>query len=106
MFDLTEEQRDLQLSIRRFARREVRWKARKLDNAPPGTVDWELLNKSCAFGLISGHMPYEYGGTMDHLDMALTLEEMARWDGGIATLLAANSQAQARGERGWTSGDI
>ena len=95
MFELTEEQQDLQISIRRFARREVRWKARKLDNAPPGTVDWELLKKSCDFGLISGHLPREYGGTMDPLCMALILEEVARWDGGIATLLAANSQAQA-----------
>ena len=95
MFELTEEQQDLQISIRRFARREVRWKARKLDNASPGTVDWELLKKSCDFGLISGPIPCEYGGTMDPLCMALTLEEVARWDGGIATLLAANSQAQA-----------
>ena len=95
MFELTEEQRDLQTSIRRFARREVRWKARKLDNAPPGTVDWELLQKSCDFGLISGHLPPKHGGTMDPLSAAIVLEEIAHWDGGFATLLAANSQAQA-----------
>lgn len=95
MFELTEEQRDLQSSIRRFARREVRWKARKLDNAPPGTVDWELLKKSCDFGLISGQLPVEYNGTMDRLSTAIVLEEIAHWDGGFATLLAANSQAQA-----------
>ena len=95
MFELTEEQQDLQSSIRRFARREVRWKARKLDSAPPGTVDWELLQKSCDFGLISGQLPVEYNGTMDHLATAIVLEEIAHWDGGFAALLAANSQAQA-----------
>ena len=95
MFELTEEQRALQDSIRRFARREVRWQARKLDNAPLGTVDWELWRKSCALGLLSGRLPPRYQGTMEMLDTAIVLEELARWDGGTATLLAANSQAQA-----------
>jgi alkylation response protein AidB-like acyl-CoA dehydrogenase len=95
MFELSEEQRALQDSIRRFARREVRWQARKLDNAPPGTVDWELLRKSCDLGLLSGRLPPRYQGTLDMLDAALALEELAHWDGGTATLLAANSQAQA-----------
>lgn len=94
MFELTEAQRDLQLSIRRFARREVRWKARKLDHAPPGTVDWELLRQSCDFGLISGQIPLDYGGTMDAMSTAIALEEIAHWDGGFATLLSANGQAQ------------
>ncbi len=94
MFELTEEQRDLQLSMRRFSRREVRWKARKLDHAPPGTVDWELFRQSCDFGLISGQIPLDYGGTMDPMSTAIALEEIAHWDGGFATLLAANGQAQ------------
>ncbi len=94
MFELTEEQQDLRLSIRRFSRREVRWKARKLDHAPPGTVDWELLRQSCDFGLVSGHIPLDYGGTMDPMSTAIALEEIAHWDGGFATLLAANGLAQ------------
>ncbi len=94
MFELTEEQQDLRLSVRRFSRREVRWKARKLDHAPPGTVDWELLCQSCDFGLISGQLPLAYGGTMDPLSTAIALEEIAHWDGGFATLLSANGLAQ------------
>jgi len=47
MFELTEEQQAVCTSMRRFAQRELRWRARKLDTAPPGTVDWELLRKSC-----------------------------------------------------------
>jgi alkylation response protein AidB-like acyl-CoA dehydrogenase len=94
MFELTEEQQDLQLSMRRFSRREVRWKARQLDQAPPGTVDWELLRQSCDFGLISGQIPLDYGGTMDPLSTAIALEEIAHWDGGFAALLSANGLAQ------------
>jgi alkylation response protein AidB-like acyl-CoA dehydrogenase len=94
MFELSEAQQAVQASIRRFARRELRWRVRKLDTAPPGTVDWDLLRKSCAFGLLSGQLPARYEGTLDRLSAAIALEEIARWDGGFATLLAANSLAQ------------
>ena len=71
MFELTEEQQAVCTSMRRFAQRELRWRARKLDAAPPGTVDWELLRKSCDFGLLSAHLPPHYGGTMDRLSAAI-----------------------------------
>lgn len=95
MFALTEEQQAVQAGVRRFARRELRWRARKLDNAPPGTVDWELLRTSCDVGLISGQLPPHYGGTMDRLSAVIALEELAHWEAGTATLLASNSLAQA-----------
>jgi len=94
MFALTEEQQAVRTSMRRFAQRELRWRARKLDSAPPGTVDWELLHKSCDFGLLSAQLPPHYGGTMDRLSAALAAEELARWEAGVATLLASNSLAQ------------
>src|ERR1041385_6600739 len=67
MFALTEEQQAVCSSMRRFAQRELRWRARKLDSAPPGTIDWELMRKSCDFGLLSAQLPPHYGGTMDRL---------------------------------------
>jgi alkylation response protein AidB-like acyl-CoA dehydrogenase len=94
MFELSEAQQAVQTSIRRFARRELRWRARKLDNAPSGTIDQELLRQSCAVGLLSGQLPAQYGGTMDRLSAAVAAEEIAHWEAGIATLLAANSLAQ------------
>ena len=94
MFALTEEQQDLQLSLRRFARREVRWKARALDNAPPGSVDWELLRQCCDSGLVSAQIPLDHGGSMDAMSTAIALEEIAHWDGGFATLLSSNGLAQ------------
>jgi alkylation response protein AidB-like acyl-CoA dehydrogenase len=94
MFALTEEQQAVCTSMRRFAQRELRWRARQLDSAPPGTVDWELLRKSCDFGLLSAHLPPHYGGTMDRVSAALAVEELARWEAGVATLLASHSLAQ------------
>jgi alkylation response protein AidB-like acyl-CoA dehydrogenase len=94
MFELSEEQQAVQTSLRRFAIRELRWRARKLDNAPPGTVDWDLLRKSCTIGLLSAQLPARYGGTMDRLSAAIAAEELANWEAGTATLLASNSLAQ------------
>jgi acyl-CoA dehydrogenase len=94
MFDLTEEQQAVQTSLRRFARRELRWRARKLDTAPPGTVDHDLLHQGCALGLFSAQLPPQYGGTMAPLSAAIMAEELARWEAGFATLLMYNSLAQ------------
>lgn len=94
MFALTEAQQDVQTSVRRFARRELRWQARKLDSAPPGVIDWDTLRKLCTVGLFSTCLPASYGGTMDALGAVVATEEIARWEAGIATLLAANSAAQ------------
>jgi alkylation response protein AidB-like acyl-CoA dehydrogenase len=94
MFELNEAQEAVQTSMRRFARRELRWRARKLDNAPPGSIDRDLLRKSCTVGLLSGQLPPAYGGTMDPLSAVIAAEEMAHWEAGTATLLAANSLAQ------------
>jgi len=94
MFALTEEQQAVRTSMRRFAQRELRWRARQLDTAPPGTVDWEFLRKSCDFGLLSAQLPSHYGGTMDCLSATLAAEELARWEAGVATLLASHSLAQ------------
>lgn len=93
MFELSAEHEAIQTSIRRFAQRELRWRARKLDNAAPGTMDEEFLRKSCDFGLLSAQLPDKYGGSMDLLGAAIVAEELARWEAGVATLLAANSLA-------------
>ncbi|MBM3222331.1 MAG: hypothetical protein FJZ47_00800 [Candidatus Tectomicrobia bacterium] len=93
MFEWTEEQHAVCSSVRRFAQRELRWRAHQLDTASPGTVDGDLLRQSCIFGLFSAQLPEDYGGTMDRLSAAIALEEIARWEAGIATLLAANSLA-------------
>lgn len=93
MFALTEEQEAVRTNMRRFAQRELRWRARQLDTAPPGTVDRALLRTSCDFGLLSAQLPPHYGGTMDRLSAVLATEELARWEAGVATLFASHSLA-------------
>lgn len=95
MFELTEAQQGVRSSVGRFARRELRWRAGKLDAAPAGSVDPELLGLCCDVGLLSALLPGDYGGTMDGLGAAIAAEEIACWDAGTAALLMANGQAQA-----------
>ena len=95
MFELTEAQQGVRSSVGRFARRELRWRAGKLDAAPPGAVDADLLALCCDVGLLSAQLPADYGGTMDGLSAAIATEELARWDAGSAALLMANGQGQA-----------
>src|SRR5262249_61654314 len=54
----------------------------------------ESLRKGGACGLLSAQLPPHYGGTMDRLSAALATEELARWEAGVATLLASHSLAQ------------
>ena len=56
-------------------------------------MDWDFLRKSGDFGLLSAQLPRKYGGSMDLLGAAIVAEELARWEAGVATLLAANSLA-------------
>ena len=95
MFELTEAQQGMRSSIGRFARRELRWRAGKLDAASPGSLDADLLALCCDVGLLSAQLPADYGGTMDGLSAAVATEELACWDAGTAALLMANGQAQA-----------
>ena len=95
MFELTEAQHGVRGSVGRFARRELRWRAARLDAAPPGSVDANLLALCADVGLLSAQLPADYGGTMDGLEAAIASEEIAAWDAGTAALLMANGQAQA-----------
>ncbi|MGE3538070.1 MAG: acyl-CoA dehydrogenase family protein [Candidatus Tectimicrobiota bacterium] len=95
MFTLSEEHEAVRANIRHFAQHELRWRARHLDSAAPGSVDMALLHKSCDFGLLSGGLPEHYGGALDRLSIALALEELARWEAGIATLFGTNTLALA-----------
>ena len=95
MFELTEAQHGVRSSVGRFARRELRWRAARLDAAPPGSVDADLLALCGDIGLLSAQLPGDYGGTMDGLEAAIASEEIAAWDAGTAALLMANGQAQA-----------
>lgn len=76
-FRLSEEQRALQDSVRRFARRELPGIAAEIERSdePPGL---ELRERFAELGYLGVNLPREYGGGgLSHLDAVLVLEEIA-----------------------------
>lgn len=76
-FGLTDEQREYQALVREFARKEVAPHVKEYDREERYPV--EIIRKMAALGFIGGTIPEEYGGPgIDHLTMALGIEEMSR----------------------------
>ncbi|HZS33301.1 MAG TPA: acyl-CoA dehydrogenase family protein [Methylomirabilota bacterium] len=76
-FSLTEEQRSYQALVRDFAQREVAPRVQEYDRDERYPV--ELVAKMAELGFLGGTIPEEYGGSgIDHLTMALGIEEMSR----------------------------
>jgi alkylation response protein AidB-like acyl-CoA dehydrogenase len=76
-FSLTDEQRQYQVVVREFAEKEVAPHVRDYDREERYPV--EIVKKMAALGFIGGTIPEEYGGPgIDHLTMALGIEEMSR----------------------------
>ena len=76
-FRLSEEQRALQDSVRRFARGELPGIAAEIERSdePPGL---ELRERFAELGYLGVNLPKEYGGGgLGHLDAVLVLEEIA-----------------------------
>jgi alkylation response protein AidB-like acyl-CoA dehydrogenase len=76
-FELTEEQRRYQDLVRDFARQEVAPRVREYDREERYPV--EIVRRMAALGFVGGTIPEAYGGPgIDHLTMALGIEEMSR----------------------------
>ena len=77
-FNLTEDQRSLQDTVRRFAEAELFELAReceKKDNPPPPSI----LKKFAEMGLLGVNIPENLGGVgMSHLDAVIALEEVGK----------------------------
>ena len=76
-FRLSEEQRALQESVRRFARRELPEIAAEIERSdePPGV---ELRERFAELGYLGVNLDKQYGGAgLSHLDAVLVLEEIA-----------------------------
>ena len=88
-FDLSEEQRLLQKTVREFAEKELAPHSREWDEKQE--FPREVFTKLGALGLMGVCWPAEYGGAgMSTLDWAIVMEEMARVDAGVALSLAAH----------------
>lgn len=76
-FELTDEQRAYQALVREFAEKEVRPHVAAYDREERYPV--EIVRKMAALGFVGGTVPEAYGGPgLDHLTMAVGIEEMSR----------------------------
>jgi len=88
-FDLTDEQRLLEQSIREWAGREVAPRIRELDRAH--TFDRGILPQMASLGLLGVSVPTEYGGAgMDYICLGLASEELEYVDTSLRVILSVH----------------
>jgi alkylation response protein AidB-like acyl-CoA dehydrogenase len=89
-FDLTEEQKQIRMSVREFAEAEI----------APHVLEWdetqhfpiELKPKLAELGLMGVLFPEEYGGAaMGYVEYATIIEELSRVDGSVGISVAAHN---------------
>jgi alkylation response protein AidB-like acyl-CoA dehydrogenase len=89
-FDLTQEQKLLQQTIREFARTKIQPGASERDEK--GVFPRELIPEMAQLGLFGIMIPERYGGAgLDSLNLAIVIEEIARVDGAMALIVASHN---------------
>ena len=88
-FDLTDEHRLLEQSVREWAGREVAPRIRELDRTH--TFDRRLLPQMASLGLLGISVPEQYGGSgMDYLSLGLACEELEYVDTSLRVILSVH----------------
>jgi butyryl-CoA dehydrogenase len=89
-FDLTEEQSMWQEVVHDFVAREVKPKAREVDEE--ARFNWEATRKMGPLGLLGLNIPEEYGGAgVDAISAAIAIEELGWGCGSTALAIAAHN---------------
>ncbi len=89
-FDLTEEQRMWQEAVHDFVSREVKPRAREVDEE--ARFNWEAVHKMGPLGLLGLNVPEEYGGAgVDAISAAIAIEELGWGCGSTALAIAAHN---------------
>ncbi len=89
-FDLNEEQRMWRAAVHDFVTREVKPKARQVDEE--GQFNWEAVHKMGPLGLLGLNVPEEYGGAgVDAVSAAIAIEELGWGCGSTALAIAAHN---------------
>ena len=89
-FDLTEEQRMWQEVVHDFVAREVKPKAREVDEE--ARFNWEATRKMGPLGLLGLNIPEDYGGAgVDAISAAIAIEELGWGCGSTALAIAAHN---------------
>jgi short-chain 2-methylacyl-CoA dehydrogenase len=103
-FELSDEQRLLQRTVREFARQEVAPVAEELDRDK--RFPYELVAKMGELGLMGIPFPEEYGGGgADTLSYVLAVEELARVDSSVCITMAAHTSLGTMPIHMWGSGE-
>jgi short/branched chain acyl-CoA dehydrogenase len=87
-FELTEAQKDIRDTVRKFAEKEIKPRAHELDEKE----EWseELTRKMGELGIFGLIVPEQYGGSgLDYTSYVIAVEELARVDGSHAATVAA-----------------
>ncbi len=88
-FDLSDEHRMLQATVREFVAKVVTPCARHVDES--GEFPWETLRALAKIGLLGLNVPEAYGGSgADYLSVALMLAEIGRGCGSTGLIVAAH----------------
>ena len=89
-YDLTEEQRMWRETVHDFVAREVKPKAREVDEE--AQFNWEAVRKMGPLGLLGLNVPEEYGGAgVDPISAAIAIEELGWGCGSTALAIAAHN---------------
>jgi alkylation response protein AidB-like acyl-CoA dehydrogenase len=89
-FDFSDEQRMWRNSVHEFVAREVKPKARQVDET--GEFNWEAVHKMGPMGLLGLNIPEAYGGAgVDAVSAAIAIEELGWGCGSTALAIAAHN---------------
>jgi alkylation response protein AidB-like acyl-CoA dehydrogenase len=92
-FTLSNEQRDWQMTARKFADEEIRPISLERDAIATAreTFDWEIVKKGSKLGFRTLAVPKDYGGQgTDFVTQALVMAELARADSAISKTFSQN----------------
>jgi len=89
-FELSEELREIQRTVRAFCEEKVKPHARRWDDEE--TFPWEVVKELGPMGLLGMNVPEELGGSaLGALGGAVVIEEIARFDGSLALTVASHN---------------
>ncbi|MFP5223990.1 MAG: acyl-CoA dehydrogenase family protein [Actinomycetota bacterium] len=88
-FELTQDQELIRKSVREFAQAEIAPYATQWDREE--RFPWEVVEKIKPLGYFGAPLPPEYGGMgLDAISYAILLEEIARADSSIRSIISVN----------------
>jgi glutaryl-CoA dehydrogenase (non-decarboxylating) len=103
-FDLTEEHRLLEQSVREWAAREVSPRIRDLDREH--RFDPKILPQMAELGLLGCSVPVEYGGAgMDYISLGLISEELEYVDTSLRVVMSVHAGLNCLSLLAWGTED-